>query len=684
VGVQGEAGISAPSRSGDLEVRRHNTRRPLTLALGCLVGGAFAVPFAGNMAHAQQVFDVTSPTYGADPTGVKDSTTAVQAAINDAQAAGPGNEVYFPAGHYVFFKQISSGTSLTVATGNAVTLQGDGPSASVLSEGVGKNLLLVQADGSVVNQLQLDTQPNAMTSSAQAALVMAASNTLLENSTILGGPNSFAVFYPGPPGATKSNISYDTGNNIDNISIDDQWNRDGFSYSFQENGLVQNVTHTGSRMAIFVDKNIEVDNYTYHPGAQTASTQGFWITAPSDGVTINGFDTYGNGGTIGSGGSPSTNITIKNETYHNGGGFHLSVGEVKGLTVDACNFGTNNELRFIDNHQATGVLVENCSSLPVVRFAQPASAPGVVQATFTNNTYPAFTPIPQQGQQTFININGAPSDFTVNGGTFQNCAKGLFKGSNTTFAVNSLAGYPCGADAAPNASLTLNPSSCTATCQVTADASASTDSDSTPIVDYAFTWGDGTSSGRQASASLGHSYSLPGMYTISVDVIDSAGLNTTTQKTATITVNNLVGNPGFECDCATGWASGAGSRLQLTSTAHSGSFAAQISRKTSAGKGQLQDSPPWNGSTPAGTTCHVSAWVEVPAGLRVNLRTVELHGSTIAAKHTFSVVDSSGGWVQVSGAAAVVNGGDVLKLQIYARLTLGQTLLVDDVVEYCQ
>jgi Pectate lyase superfamily protein/PKD domain len=670
-----------PSCRGD-GVRREGIRRLFLLGTASLLAAGSAGALWGLTAHAQQTFNVV--TYGADPTGVKDSTLQVQSAIDAAQAAGSGNVVYFPTGNYVFFKKISAGDSLSVNGSSAVTLQGDGASASVLIEGVGKNLLAVNTDGTVVTGLKLDAQPNAMTSHAQAALVMAASNTLLENSTILGGPNSFAVFYPGPPGATKSNIIYDTGNNIDNISIDDQWNRDGFSYSFQENGLVQNVTHTGSRMAIFVDKNIEVDNYTYHPGAQTRSTQGFWITAPSDGVTINGFDTYGNGGTIGSGGSPSTNITIKNETYHNGGGFHLTVGEVKGLTVDTCNFGTNNELRFIDNHQATGVLVENCSSLPVVRFAQPARQPGTVQATFANNTYPAFTPIPQQGQQTFMNINGAPTDFTVNGGTFQNCSEGLFKGSNTTFAVNNLSGYPCSADAIPTPALSLSPQWCNAPCTVKANASASTDTDSTPIVDYQFTWGDGTSTPRQPASSVTHSYNKAGIYRVSVDVIDSAGLNASTHQRATIKVHNLVGNSGFKCDCTTGWAPGSGSAMSLATTAHSLPYAAQVARTASAGRAQLHDSPAWNSDTQAGTTCHVSAWVEAPTGLGVSLRTLEMNGTTIVAKHTFSVVDSSGGWVQVSGASPIAAPGDVLQLQIYARLNLGQVLLIDDLVESCQ
>jgi PKD domain/Pectate lyase superfamily protein len=655
------------------------SRRALGVAVCGVLGGVVIGPLAGMTAHAQQTFNVV--TYGADATGVKDSTVAVQNAINAAQAAGTGNIVYFPTGNYIFFKQISSKTSLTVNSGNAVTLQGDGPNASVLNEGVGKNLLLVQADGSIINQLRFNAQPNSLTTHAQAALIVAANNTLLENSAILGGPNTFALYYPAPPGATKTNIIYYSGNHVDGITINDQWNRDGFSFAFQENGLIQNVDHTGSRLAIFVDKNLEIDNYTYHPGTTKAS-QGWWITAPSDGIAINHFVTDGNGGTISQGGTPSTNISINNEVFNNPG-FHLTVGEVKGLTINGCNFGANNDLHFNSENQATNVLVENCTALPVVRFAQPKAAPGNVQVTFSDNTYPAFTPATGEGPQTFLNITGSKTDFTVNGGTFHNCAGGFFKGANTTFAVNNLTGYPCSKDSAPQASLSLSPQPCNLPCTLSADASGSTDTDKTPIVDYQFNWGDGTSSARQPSSSLTHAYKKPGKYTVTVDVIDAAGLNSTAEQTANVAAVNLVGNPGFECNCLTGWAHIAGSKLVLTSTSHSGSFAAQVGRKSGTGHAGLQDSPPWNGNTQAGTSCHVSAWVQAPAGKSIFLRLTERQGTTIVAHHNSSVADSSGTWVQLTGVAHIVNAGDVLQLRIYATLSLGQTLLVDDISEAC-
>jgi PKD repeat protein len=58
---------------------------------------------------------------------------------------------------------------------------------------------------------------------------------------------------------------------------------------------------------------------------------------------------------------------------------------------------------------------------------------------------------------------------------------------------------------------------------VTVDASHSTDDDSTPIVSYLFSFGDGTTLGPQASPVTVHKYKSKGFFRIEVTVSDSAG-----------------------------------------------------------------------------------------------------------------------------------------------------------------
>jgi PKD repeat protein len=65
---------------------------------------------------------------------------------------------------------------------------------------------------------------------------------------------------------------------------------------------------------------------------------------------------------------------------------------------------------------------------------------------------------------------------------------------------------------------------------VTADASASTDTDGTPIATYRFDFGDGTIVGPQPGAAATHTFTSRGTYTVRVTVTDTAGLSSTATK----------------------------------------------------------------------------------------------------------------------------------------------------------
>src|SRR5690625_3080083 len=71
------------------------------------------------------VLDVTEPPYRADPAGEHDATAAIQAAIDDAGAAG-GGTVHLPAGTYRVMPQDDSRAVLHIAH-DGVLLRGEGP-----------------------------------------------------------------------------------------------------------------------------------------------------------------------------------------------------------------------------------------------------------------------------------------------------------------------------------------------------------------------------------------------------------------------------------------------------------------------------------------------------------------------------------------------------------------------------
>jgi PKD repeat protein len=86
--------------------------------------------------------------------------------------------------------------------------------------------------------------------------------------------------------------------------------------------------------------------------------------------------------------------------------------------------------------------------------------------------------------------------------------------------------------------LSVKPSSGSAPLTVTVDASQSWDTDGTPIANFVFNFGDGTSASPIGGATVvTHTYAFAGMYTISVTAIDTAGHVSTAFATITARFN---------------------------------------------------------------------------------------------------------------------------------------------------
>ncbi len=96
---------------------------------------------------AGPVFDVTAAPYSADPTGVNDSTAAIQAAIDAAETAG-GGVVRLPAGTYRVQPPTGKNHALRIRA-SGIVLRGDGPDQTRLLNASpsmrNKSVILVQA-----------------------------------------------------------------------------------------------------------------------------------------------------------------------------------------------------------------------------------------------------------------------------------------------------------------------------------------------------------------------------------------------------------------------------------------------------------------------------------------------------------------------------------------------------------
>jgi hypothetical protein len=318
-----------------------------------------------------QTYDVTA--YGAHGDGQSDSTQAFEQAITAAEAGG-GGTVYVPAGQYLFSTAKTPNPASVSIEGTApITLMGAGRDTTSLIEGrPGKGLLGLHVDGSVIEDITLDTQ----THGGAAALFVQANHTSLLHARVLGGSQSFAIYYAGPKGAKPLAAQYNTGNVVNDLDLSELDCNDGFSWSFQEESSITDVTHTGSRLALYVDQTTTVTNYRYTPGSQQCGARnGFWITPPADHITITGFTSSGEGGKVGviaakGVGKLATNVTITGETM-TVPGYTLTIGDVSNLMLDNCNLGTNN---IVVNAVATAVgTVSHCKYGQLVRNGSPTA-----------------------------------------------------------------------------------------------------------------------------------------------------------------------------------------------------------------------------------------------------------------------------------------------------------------------
>jgi hypothetical protein len=288
------------------------------------------------------IFNVAA--YGARGNDQSDNTTAFGDAIQAAETSG-GGVVYVPAGKYVFSaSKTGTGGSIVIEGTAPITLQGAGRDQTWLIEAkANKGLLGVHIDHTVIEDLTLDTQTNG----GGAALFVQANDTSLLSATVLGGPNHFAIYYAGPKGAKPSAPLYNTGNVVNDLILNELDCNDGFSWSFQESSSITNVTHSGSRLALYVDQSTTVTDYRYTPGAQQCGARnGFWLTPPADNITITGFTSSGEGGKVGiigpaGVGKVARNVTIQGLTM-TASGYTLTIGDVSNLVLSGCNLGHNN------------------------------------------------------------------------------------------------------------------------------------------------------------------------------------------------------------------------------------------------------------------------------------------------------------------------------------------------------
>ena len=134
----------------------------------------------------------------------------------------------------------------------------------------------------------------------------------------------------------------------------------------------------------------------------------------------------------------------------NGPSHGLVINNVQDVRVENSNLASgstaNDEMMLSPTFTASGIDVSH-STIPHVRFVARHKAPHgqISNVTFSDDLYPPYSPPPRGQDVTFVNASGAPTTFSIAGGTWLNLqatpTKGFFSGANTKYTVRDLAGY---------------------------------------------------------------------------------------------------------------------------------------------------------------------------------------------------------------------------------------------------
>ena len=324
--------VAPPTTGGFLAERPRPTvvrratryRRAACLAIATSVALIAVYGLPVTPAHAQST-KIYATSFGAvckgillpSSTGTSVDGAAIQAAIDAAEARTGGATVVLPAGVCVIAQ------ALVLGSGSGITLEGTiaptGAPLTTLTDPINPQSeggdLSIGSNGNTIEDLIMDQ------SHYGGVVYDHANHTTFERTTMLGGPVSFAVFF-----AEQSDGRKAEGNKLIDSTVVSLINRlvlggtqacdDGLVWANQDHSLIQNLTFTGTRLALYQDTNATVNGYTYYPGPQTCDLDGYYITQPSSDIGMSNLTMYGSGGVISNGGTVdgiSTGISISNE-----------------------------------------------------------------------------------------------------------------------------------------------------------------------------------------------------------------------------------------------------------------------------------------------------------------------------------------------------------------------------------
>ncbi len=393
--------------------------------------------------------------YGAKGDGVANDTSAIQAAVNAAHAAG-GGQVYIPAGTYIVTGDGTASHGAIMLYDN-ITVYGDGMGATTvkLADNYNHSLSGIFRDQAGVQNHDIGMHD----------LTVDGNRANQSSGKIDGWFNGVT---PGGPG-TDTNIT------LDHVEIK---NCSGYGFDPHEettNLSITNCVSHGNGLDGFT-LDFQIGAHLSNDTAYGNGRHGFNIVTSSHDDTLTNCTAYGNGGEGIMVQRGSDNIPVPQNITINGGSVYANA--LDGVQINKANTVTLNGVSIHDNGQqgvhimgSTGSIIENShifddsqkkngeyAEIRVESYNDTTGVSGQIYTTtgtqITNNTIDDFGPV-RAGASVEEAADGSTDNTTVSDNTIYgtNQDMPILSGSHSTFTEPALSSLTPSTD--PNAPKTL-------------------------------------------------------------------------------------------------------------------------------------------------------------------------------------------------------------------------------------
>ncbi len=333
---------NAPTVSSTTTTQGSLSTTPTTVGSANLTTST--VPFNGRVIN---VVD-----FGADPTGKKDSRSAISAALQSAEQK-PGSELYFPAGTF-YVKSVTSPIGDFVVT-VPIRIVGSGVASTTLVDAAGQvtgvssppPMFLIKGTGTSLPGMASGTVVEGFTiNSAKyqsgTAIIDFADNTEIQN-LVVYAPSSSKQYNPDQFGicviavCNRNNYQtvYRSGNVVQNVIITGSGSAGNteLDISCQKNSSVSNLTISGNGLDVYFSQDVTLTNLNLTAGVGGQAGNFTWVVVGSHNVQLSNIVALGEGGVITAASkSTSTNITVTNEVMRDKTK-ELAIGDVNGFKI---------------------------------------------------------------------------------------------------------------------------------------------------------------------------------------------------------------------------------------------------------------------------------------------------------------------------------------------------------------